>query len=210
MFRIGSNELISVTANLTDVYDSDLQIAGLLDYCILPRVCAAHNDNDGEMFCGQVFPPALRFKEMIAFDVEAQLRDGDDPSSIKKVISSWTTALAQVKDDLVMPSRLQTLMNGVAAVCIVATLLSFALLPLTTLYLTILRDHLRRWMLYILAFLDVFIFLNVAPFFLSSTLWMRAQGISSVFLGLKMCSGDDNVKVKVDACVYERSPYYHI
>ncbi|KAF4989053.1 hypothetical protein FGRMN_9383 [Fusarium graminum] len=255
LFRVGSNELVNATANLTDVSASDLQIAGLPDYCILPGVCAAYDDNDREMFCKHVFPPALSIEEMISFTVEAQLSDGDDPSSITKILSPWTTALAQVKDDLVMPSRLQALMNGAAALGIVSALLSFALLPLTILYLTILHDHLRRWMLYILAFLDALAFLGVALFveyamdegprslinlsgsgkeiefkgpgfvalscgilikFLSIEFFLcvACLGVFLVLLlgygCLKICSGDDRVKVKVDTYVYESSPHYHV
>ncbi|KAM0351694.1 hypothetical protein ACHAPU_002704 [Fusarium lateritium] len=166
LFRVGSTELVNATANLTDVPASDLQIAGLPDYWYwgLSGVCAAYDDNNVEVVCKHVFPPALSIEEMIAFAVETQLRDGDDPSMIKKIMSPWTTALAQVQDEIGMSSRLQALMNGAAALSIISTLLSFALLPLTILYLTILRDYLRRWMLYILAFLDAMAFLGVALF----------------------------------------------
>ncbi|KAM0431690.1 hypothetical protein ACHAQK_010007 [Fusarium lateritium] len=126
-------------------------------------MCAVYNRTD-EVLCKHAFPPTFNVEQMIAFAIESHLRDDDGPAVLKKKMLPWNTALAQLKDKLVMPSRLKALMQGAAALSLISTLISFALLPLTILYLTIMRDQLRRWMLYIGAFLDAMAFLSAGVF----------------------------------------------
>ncbi|KAM0317431.1 hypothetical protein ACHAPQ_011021 [Fusarium lateritium] len=165
LFRVGSAELVDATANLTDVSADDLQIDELPDhwYWGLSGMCAVYNRTD-EVLCKHAFPPTFNVEQMIAFAIESHLRDDDGPAVLKKKMLPWNTALAQLKDKLVMPSRLKALMQGAAALSLISTLISFALLPLTILYLTIMRDQLRRWMLYIGAFLDAMAFLGAGVF----------------------------------------------
>ncbi|CVL09421.1 uncharacterized protein FMAN_15549 [Fusarium mangiferae] len=75
-------------------------------------------------------------------------------------MSPWITALSRIEDKLAEPSRVKALWQGAAAFSIIATLLSSALLVLTALYFSILRDNLRRWMLYVVAFVDAMTFLG--------------------------------------------------
>ncbi|CAJ0552607.1 Ff.00g006850.m01.CDS01 [Fusarium sp. VM40] len=165
LFRVGSAELVDAAANLTDVSVNDLQINELPDhwYWGLSGMCAVYNRTN-EALCKHAFPPSFSVEEMVSFAIETHLREGDGPSVLKRKMLPWTTALAQVKDELVMPSRLKALMQGAAALSLISTLISFALLPLTILYLTILRDQLRCWMLYIVAFLDAVAFLGAGVF----------------------------------------------
>jgi hypothetical protein len=126
-------------------------------------MCAVYNRTD-EVLCKYAFPPTFSIAEMVAFAIETNLREGDGSSVLTNKMLPWTTALAQVKDELVMPSRLKALMQGAAALSIISTLISFALLPLTVMYFTIMRDQLRRWMLYIGAFLDAMALLGAGVF----------------------------------------------
>ncbi|KAH7257890.1 hypothetical protein BKA59DRAFT_523285 [Fusarium tricinctum] len=165
LFRVGSAELADATANLTDVSVNDLKIHELPDhwYWGLSGMCAVYNRTD-EVLCKHAFPPSFSVEEMVTFAIETHLREDDDPSVFKRRMLPWTTALAQVKDELVMPSRLKALMQGAAALSLISTLISFALIPLTILYWTILRDQLRRWMLYIVAFFDAMALLGAGVF----------------------------------------------
>jgi hypothetical protein len=126
-------------------------------------MCAVYNHTD-EVLCKHAFPPTFSIEEMVSFAIETHLREDDGPSVLKRKMLPWTTALAQVKDELVVPSRLKALMQGAAALSLISTLISFALIPLTILYLTIMRDQLQRWMLYIVAFLDAMAFLGAGVF----------------------------------------------
>ncbi|SPJ75683.1 uncharacterized protein FTOL_05414 [Fusarium torulosum] len=165
LFRVGSAELVDATANLTDVSATDLKTDELPDhwYWGLSGMCAVYNRTN-EVLCKHAFPPTFSIEEMVAFAIETHLRAGDGSSVLKRKMLPWTTALAQVKDELVMPSRLKALMQGAAAFSLISTLISFALLALTIMYLTIMRDQLRRWMLYIGAFLDAMAFLGAGVF----------------------------------------------
>jgi hypothetical protein len=110
--------------------------------------------------CKQAFPPIISIEEMIAFAIEAKLGRDAESSIVEEKTSPWTTALARIEGKLTEPSRVKALWQGAAAFSVISTLLSSALLVLTALYFTVLRDQLRRWMLYAVAFVDAMTFLG--------------------------------------------------
>ncbi|KAI3570620.1 hypothetical protein IWW34DRAFT_676420, partial [Fusarium oxysporum f. sp. albedinis] len=162
LFRVGSSELVNATANATDIPANILEIDELPSdwYWGFSGVCVIHSNTDEKVSCKQAFPPVISIKEMIAFAIEAKLGSDADSSVIEENMSPWTTALARIEDKLTEPSRVKALWQGAAAFSVFSTLLSSALLVLTALYFTALRDQIRRWMLYTVAFVDAMTFLG--------------------------------------------------
>lgn len=114
--------------------------------------------DEEKITCKQSFPPVFTVEDMISFAVETQLGDNKNTSVKAKMMEPWKHALVKIEDRLVDPSRPRDLMRAAAAFCVLSTILSPIIMILTVLYFTILRDHLRRWMLYSLAFLDALLF----------------------------------------------------
>ncbi|RGP74053.1 s-adenosylmethionine-dependent methyltransferase [Fusarium sporotrichioides] len=167
LFRVGSAELVNATANVTGISPNKLQTFELPEYWYwgLSGVCMNFKTRslfdvevEEKITCQQTFPPVLTVEDMISFAVEEYLGDNKNPSTKAKMMEPWTDALAKIQNDLVEPSRPRDLMKGAAALCVLSTILSPIILILTGLYFTILRDHLRRWMLYALALLDALLF----------------------------------------------------
>jgi hypothetical protein len=115
-------------------------------------------DVEEKITCKQSFPPVFTIEDMISFAAEAHLGDNKNTTVKTKMMEPWTNALAKMQDDLVEPSRPRDLMRAAAAFCVLSTILASIILILTALYLTILRNFLRRWMLYALALLDALLF----------------------------------------------------
>ncbi|SCO91286.1 uncharacterized protein FRV6_15414 [Fusarium oxysporum] len=162
LFRVGSSELVNATANSTGIPTSKLQIDELPSdwYWGLSGVCVIHSDTDEKVSCKQAFPPIISTEEMIAFAIEAKLGRDAESSIVEEKKSPWATALARIEGKLTEPSRVKALWQGAAAFSVISTLLSSTLLVLTVLYFTVLRDQLRRWMLYAVAFVDAMTFLG--------------------------------------------------
>ncbi|KAL6924021.1 hypothetical protein FSST1_001295 [Fusarium sambucinum] len=165
LFSVGSAELVNATANVTGVSPNKLQTVELPEYWYwgLSGVCMnikTRNlfDVEEKVICKQSFPPVFSVEDMISFAVEAHLGDNKNTSAKAKMMQPWTNALAKIQDDLVEPSRPRDLMRAAAAFCVLSTILASIILVLTALYLTILRDFLRRWMLYALALLEALLF----------------------------------------------------
>ncbi|KAK2123370.1 hypothetical protein NOF04DRAFT_1401797 [Fusarium oxysporum II5] len=161
LFRVGSSELVNATANSTGIPTSNSKSTNFRVIAIVPlRICVIHSDTDEKVSCKQAFPPIISIEEMIAFAIEAKLGRDAESSIVEEKTSPWTTALARIEGKLTEPSRVKALWQGAAAFTVISTLLSSALLVLTALYFTALRDQLRRWMLYVVAFVDAMTFLG--------------------------------------------------
>ncbi|KAF4457799.1 hypothetical protein F53441_341 [Fusarium austroafricanum] len=138
---------------------------------------------------------------MITFAIEAKLGRDADSSVIEENMSPWTTALARIEDKLTEPSRIKALWQGAAAFSVISTLLSSVLLVLTSLYFTVLRDQIRRSMLYTVAFVDAMRFLG-AGVMVGHAMREGPRGIMECDSGDRAClsmSRDDNkAKAKVE------------
>ncbi|KAM0301590.1 hypothetical protein ACHAPM_005822 [Fusarium culmorum] len=165
LFKVGSADLVNATANVTGISPNKLKTVELPEYwywglsgvCMNVKTRSLFGDEE-KITCKQSFPPVFTVEDMISFAVETQLGDNKNTSTKAKMMEPWKQALARIQDRLVDPSRPRDLMKAAAAFCVLSTILSPIIMILTVLYFTILRDHLKRWMLYALAFLDALLF----------------------------------------------------
>ncbi|KAH7156534.1 hypothetical protein EDB81DRAFT_880847 [Dactylonectria macrodidyma] len=165
LFRVSADDLINAATNTTTVSAADLRIDGLPKhwYWGLSGVCTVHgssNNSDEQVSCEKSFPPTMTIADMITFAVTTNSDAGTSSAVIAKHIKPWTSALAQVEDDLAPASRPKTFFKAAVALSLISTILSLALLPLGIAALSVLRGKLHRWILYAIAFLDAMSFLG--------------------------------------------------
>ncbi|KAH6663310.1 hypothetical protein F5X68DRAFT_177961 [Plectosphaerella plurivora] len=153
LFRINADDLVNAATNTTTISAADLRIDGLPSYWSwgFSGVCAVYSG--GDVSCKRTFPPSMTTQEMIAFAVETHF----DQTSIAEHITPWTSALAQVEQDLAPASRSKSFLKAAVALTLISTILSFVMLPLGAFSLT---GRLHRWILYTLAFVDALAFLG--------------------------------------------------
>ncbi|KAK7431196.1 hypothetical protein QQZ08_002236 [Neonectria magnoliae] len=157
LFRVSADDLVNAATNTTTVSADALRIDGLPNhwYWGFSGVCAVHSG--GKVSCKRSFPPTMTIEDMITFAVESQLDEDTSSASVAKQIKPWTSALAQVEDDLASPSRPKSFLKAAIALTLISTILSFVLLPLGAVSLT---GRLHRWILYAVAFVDGLSFLG--------------------------------------------------
>ncbi|KAF7549173.1 hypothetical protein G7Z17_g6573 [Cylindrodendrum hubeiense] len=163
LFRVSTEDLINAATNTTTISANDLRIDGLPNhwYWGFSGVCAIHgNNSDDKVSCKKSFPPTMTIEDMITFAVTTQLDEDTSSAAIAKHIKPWTSALAQVEDDLAPASRPKTYFKAAVALTLISTILSILLLPLGIASLSVLRGKLHRWILYGIAFLDAMSFLG--------------------------------------------------
>ncbi|RSM02544.1 hypothetical protein CDV31_010849 [Fusarium ambrosium] len=161
LFRVSSQDLIDAATNTTRVSAKDLRIDELPNhwYWGLSGVCAMYPDEKTPI-CQRSFPPTMTIEDMITFAVETKMSGEASESSITKRVKPWTNALSQVKDDIPSSSRPESLLKGAVALSLISTLLSFLVLPLAVLSLSLLRGKLQRWVYYCIAMVDTMAFLG--------------------------------------------------
>ncbi|KAM0441179.1 hypothetical protein ACHAPT_000485 [Fusarium lateritium] len=161
LFRVSSQDLIDAATNTTRVPAKDLRIDELPNhwYWGLSGVCVIHPDEKSPT-CQRSFPPTMTIEDMITFAVKAKMPEDASESAIAKRVKPWATALSQVKDDLPPSSRPESFLKGAVALTIISTLLSFLVLPLAVLSLSLLRGKLQRWVYYGIAMIDTMAFLG--------------------------------------------------
>lgn len=102
----------------------------------------------------------MTIEDMITFAVTTQFDEDTSSAVIAKHIKPWTSALAQVEDDLAPASQAKTYFKAAVALTLLSTILSFLLLPLGIASVSVLRGRLHRWILYGIAFLSAMAFLG--------------------------------------------------
>ncbi|KAH6991079.1 hypothetical protein BKA56DRAFT_610639 [Ilyonectria sp. MPI-CAGE-AT-0026] len=163
LFRVSTEDLINAATNTTTISAADLRIDGLPNhwYWGLSGVCTVHgNTSDDKVSCKKSFPPTMTIEDMITFAVTTQFDEDASSAVIAKHIKPWTSALAQVEDDLAPASQPKTYFKAAVALTLVSTILSFLLLPLGIASMSVLRGRLHRWILYGIAFLSAMAFLG--------------------------------------------------
>ncbi|KAH7155736.1 hypothetical protein B0J13DRAFT_655373 [Dactylonectria estremocensis] len=165
LFRVSTEDLINAATNTTTISAADLRIDGLPNhwYWGLSGVCTVHgssNNSDEQVSCDKSFPPTMTIEDMIAFAVTTKFDVGTSSAVIAKHIKPWTSALAQVEDELAPVSRPKTFFKAAVALTLLSTILSLLLLPLGIAAISALRGKLHRWILYAIAFFDAISFLG--------------------------------------------------
>ncbi|KPM45968.1 hypothetical protein AK830_g640 [Neonectria ditissima] len=156
LFRVSADDLVNAATNATTASADALRIDGLPNhwYWGFSGVCAVHSG--GDVSCKRSFPPTMTIEDMIAFAVATQRDEDASSAAVAKHIKPWTSALAQVDDDLTPASRPRSFFKAAVALTLISTILSFVLLPLGAVSLA---GRLPRWILYAVAFVDALAFL---------------------------------------------------
>ncbi|KAJ3521616.1 hypothetical protein NM208_g13207 [Fusarium decemcellulare] len=161
MFRVSSQNLVDAATNVTRVSAKDLRLDELPNhwYWGLSGVCMLY-PGDGTPVCERSFPPTFTTEDMIAMAVKGKLGDEASESAIARKIKPWTQVLSQVEDDVPPSARSESLFKAAVALTLISTILSFLVLPLAVLSLSLLRGKLQRWAYYGIAMIDTTAFLG--------------------------------------------------
>lgn len=106
---------------------------------------------------------------MVTFSVEARLRYENSDTPVSKKMEPWVTAWAEMKDELPSTSTVAQQAKVAGYLTLASTILSVLLLAAGILKLTVWKQQIRQWILYLGAFCDGAILIVVAAFMMVIT-----------------------------------------